>query len=210
MKLVRGIWFPDGDSHFEAQLEANPLIDGRGTYQLRKYRAARDLVQNRRHAVDVGGHVGLWSRVMALDFAKVTALEPLSAHRECFVLNAPGVTLLPFAAGAHAGDVRVRMPPDNTGNAHIDDLGENVRMVTLDSLDLDPVDLLKIDVEGFERAVVEGAEQTIRRNRPVVVVEQKPKHAERYGWRQLDAVAFLKDLGMAEVTVMNGDHILTW
>lgn len=210
MKLVRGIWFPDGDSHFEAQLEANPLIDGRGTYQYRKYMAARDLVSYRRHAVDVGAHVGLWSRVMARDFDRVTALEPLSAHRECFERNVEGATLLPYAAGAHGGDVRVRMPPDNTGNAHIDDLGENVRMVTLDSLDLDPVDLLKIDVEGFERAVVEGAEQTIRRNQPVVVVEQKPKHAERYGWRQLDAVVFLKDLGMVQLAVLSGDYIMAW
>lgn len=210
MKLIKGIWFPDGDQHFEAQLAANPLIEGRGTYQWKKYIAARDLVGVKRHAVDVGGHVGLWSRVMARDFDRVTAFEPLPSLRECFERNAPDVTLMPYAVGARDCDARIEMPADNTGNAQVSERGELVRMVALDGQDLDPIDLLKIDVEGYEFDVVRGAEHSIKRNRPVIVIEQKRNNAERYGWKQWDAVGLLKDWGMIEVAMMNGDHILRW
>lgn len=44
-------------------------------------------------------------------------------------------------------------------------------MVTLDELGLARVDLLKIDVEGMEPEVLQGARGTIRRNRPVIIAE---------------------------------------
>ncbi|RWD13572.1 MAG: FkbM family methyltransferase, partial [Mesorhizobium sp.] len=44
----------------------------------------------------------------------------------------------------------------------------------LDSFGLAGIDFLKIDVEGFEKPILEGGEQTIRRERPVIIIEQKP------------------------------------
>ena len=46
-----------------------------------------------------------------------------------------------------------------------------VRAITLDSLALRRVDLLKIDVEGMECEVLEGARRTIRQSLPVVIIE---------------------------------------
>lgn len=46
-----------------------------------------------------------------------------------------------------------------------------VRAMTIDSLALKRVDLLKIDVEGMEGEVLEGAKRTIRQSLPVVIVE---------------------------------------
>ncbi len=49
--------------------------------------------------------------------------------------------------------------------------GSNVLMITLDSLLLSNVSLLKIDVEGSENIVLDGARRTIQQNRPVIIIE---------------------------------------
>lgn len=212
MKQVLGIWLPDGDEHFKSQLPAGPVVGGKATYQYKKYLAALRCVEVRNHAVDIGGHVGLWSRVMAMDFQKVTAFEPLAAHRECFARNveAANVTLHPLAVGAAAGTIQIMMPADNTGNSHVGECGEECQVIRLDDAGLDKIDFLKIDVEGFEYEVLIGGESTIKDHRPVVVVEQKRNNAERYGRGQWDAVKLLKSWGMKEAEVISGDHIMIW
>jgi FkbM family methyltransferase len=212
MKEIGGIWLPAGDQHFKDQLRHGPVIGGKATYQYRKYQAALSRVEKREHAVDVGGHVGLWSRVMAMDFEKVSAFEPLAAHRACFARNveAANVTLHPYALGSVPGELCLHMPEDNTGHAHVREDGEECQALRLDDLTLPPLDFLKIDVEGFELEVIAGGEETIRRDRPVMVVEQKADNAERYGRGRWDAVNLLKSWGMREAVVIGGDHVMIW
>lgn len=213
MKAVNGMFLPDIDTHIAEMILEGPIVDGRGTYQLKKYVAALPQVENRRHAVDVGGHVGLWSRIMAMDFERVTAFEPHPEHIACFRENLRGfdnVTLHEAAVGRKEGVSRIQITPVNTGNTHIARTGVECRMIRLDDMDLDPVDFLKIDVEGYEMEVLLGAEGTIIRNKPVIVIEQKPEHAERYGRGRWDAVERLLSLGMRQAAVMAGDHIMAW
>ncbi len=63
------------------------LVDGKGTYQINKFRHARDQCIKFRVAVDVGAHVGLWSMQLAKSFDQVHAFEPVAAFRECFNAN---------------------------------------------------------------------------------------------------------------------------
>jgi FkbM family methyltransferase len=49
--------------------------------------------------------------------------------------------------------------------------GEPVRVITLDSLNLDRCRFIKIDVEGMEQDVLQGAVATIARHRPLMYVE---------------------------------------
>ena len=62
----------------------------------------------------------------------------------------------------------------NYGGALINDTssdGDHVRVLTVDGLGLDAVNLLKIDVEGMELSVLRGADETIERYRPTVYLE---------------------------------------
>uniref|UniRef100_A0A0G4I8E4 Methyltransferase FkbM domain-containing protein n=1 Tax=Chromera velia CCMP2878 TaxID=1169474 RepID=A0A0G4I8E4_9ALVE len=52
---------------------------------------------------------------------------------------------------------------------------EKVEVVTLDSLDLPRLDVLKMDTEGYEWKVMKGGEQTIRKHKPIVIAEIKPQ-----------------------------------
>lgn len=49
--------------------------------------------------------------------------------------------------------------------------GQFVELLTIDSLHLKDVSLLKIDVEGMENQVLDGAKETLMANHPVVIIE---------------------------------------
>ena len=59
----------------------------------------------------------------------------------------------------------------NEGGTGVGLGGDRAELRALDGFGFERVSLLKIDVEGYENEVLEGAVDTIRRNRPVVVIE---------------------------------------
>jgi FkbM family methyltransferase len=217
----RGIKLPDGEKHLLAWMaQDGQLRAGKPTYQLHKYEAALKRCAARRLAVDVGAHVGLWSRVMALDFDCLIAFEPVPRHIECWMENLKGhdnAQLRAWALGERRGYVNLNArTPGSCGDTGVARPGEGetvvagVPMLPLDEMELQGVDLIKIDNEGFECFVVRGARQTLLRCRPVVIVEQKKGMGQRYGLRELQAVEELQELGMKLVEEISGDYILTF
>lgn len=215
MKLVCGWWMPDHEAHLGPWMETPKnklLLNGRQAYQGKKQLAALKHCKQHRVAIDVGGHVGLWSFNLAHEFATVFAFEPVAEHRACFERNLQGVGqhvhLKAMALGAEAGSISMATEHGSSGNSTVSGKGD-IPMHTLDSLELRDVDFIKIDVEGLEAAVLKGAEQTLRQWKPVVIVEQKRNFHERFGLPHLGAVTFLKSLGYKLVDEISGDYILT-
>jgi FkbM family methyltransferase len=213
VKFVDGWYFPDGEAHLPGWM-ANPkvrmMLNGRPAYQGQKQEAVLALCEQRRNAVDVGGHVGLWSFNLAHWFKQVHAFEPVAAHRECFAKNVlasvSNVTLIGCALGDRDSMVSIRTEPTSSGDSRVDGAGD-IPMRRLDSFGLTDVDLLKIDVEGFELFVLRGAEEILARNKPVVIVEQKPGHAQKFGLGERDAVPYLESMGYRVAREMAGDFI---
>jgi FkbM family methyltransferase len=216
MKQVHGIWLPDNDEHFAIHLERGPKHNGIGTYQYSKIMEAVKYIPSarRRVALDVGAHVGLWSRVLADMFHSVVAFEPVHWNNECFVKNvtAENVSLCSYALGDHSGTSS--MSNDNvvnSGNWRIDPKGNtHVVSVMLDEFDTKDVDFIKIDVEGRELNVIHGAKKTILRDKPFMLVEQKPRNAERYGYTQTQAVDTLNSWGAKVIWIKSGDYFMGW
>lgn len=219
MKEVNGIWLPDNDTHFEHHLKKGELVNGKGTYQLKKIKAAMKYVHpdRKRLAVDVGAHVGLWTRVLAQDFRQVFAFEPVPELIECWKMNAPtNAYLYECALSCVPGNLDMEVCGDNSGNTHVapnslDGTSKTISIpcTCLDRMNFeDPIDFLKIDVEGWECPVVQGAVETIVRDRPVIVIEQKPNNAERYGRKRQEALQNLLKLGYIEMWEIAGDHCL--
>ena len=216
MFVHQGIYLPDGEKHFVEWMNRNgELVDGKGTYQIKKWRACIPHIRQWRTAVDVGCHVGLWAMQMAKRFENVVAFEPVAAFRDCFAKNAwmRGVKCFPYALGAVPGRVRMAYDPADSGGTHVDASAEsgNVEMRTLDSFDFQNIDFIKIDCEGFEHHVLHGAVETLKRCKPCVIVEQKPhKLGPNFGITGTPAVTLLTSLGAKIRTEISGDYIMSW
>lgn len=210
----RSWWIPDLETHLPQWMEQNNRrVDGRLTYQYEKYEAALGHCPRRRVAVDVGAHVGLWSYWMARDFGQLHAFEPHADHHHIWQANlygVPNATIYRMALGKSAGSVTLIPGVKSSGDARIHPaLSGAIEMRTLDSVGLTDVDFLKIDCEGFEHFVLEGAVETIERSRPTIIVEQKPGHAQRYGLKEAQAIEFLEGLGYYCRWQGSGDYVMT-
>jgi FkbM family methyltransferase len=205
---------PDGETHLPGRMKKGNLrVDGRLTYQYPLYLRGMKACRARRVAVDVGAHIGLFSYWMVRDFAQLVAFEPVARHRDCWRRNVPtrpDDILHACALGAHEGSVRMEtVHADSTGGTHVAGAGD-IPMRTLDSFDLPVIDLLKIDCEGYELDVLQGAADTLRRCRPVVIVEQRPRQIATFGYGATDAVKLLRRLGAAVVSTDQRDYILAF
>ncbi len=210
-----GVWLPKLDAHFPKMMSPDAerfrrLDDGRPTYQRWKYLAALECTDRRGTFVDVGAHVGTWSMQAERDFSRVVAFEPceLTAGIYPHNMRSDHYTLHNVALGSESGAVAAFVDKTDTGDAHVVE-GATVPLRTLDSYELEGVDLIKIDVQGYELEVVKGAVDTLLRCKPLVVVEDKGIAPRRYGAQPGAATAFLKSLGMSYARPpLSGDFFL--
>ena len=208
------IWLPDGEKHFPQWMDRNgELVNGRGTYQIKKIREALKHCFCFRVAVDVGAHVGLWSMHMSKMFNLVHAFEPMAQFRACFGHNVQdkNVLLYPVALGATPGRATMAYEPSDSGGTHVKAAGNggDVEMRTLDEFAFSDVDFIKVDCEGYEHHVLDGARELLMRCRPVIIVEQKPHKLEHnFGVKGTPAVALLSSMGYAVAKEIGGDYIM--
>lgn len=156
--------------------------------------------------VDVGANVGYLSITGAKAVGpggRVFAFEPHSRiagylHRNSKLNGLSNITIAVAAVGDRSGNASlVECPGDDSQNSVGSGHGFTVPMVRLDDVlgHLDPIALLKIDVEGYEKWVLDGADHVLERVQ-CVHLECCPKNAGRYGQstaailRRLEAKGF--------------------
>ncbi len=151
-------------------------------YEVTVARSIRHFLPNDGVFVDVGSNWGYFPLLFASqeDFrGKIFAFEPVPSTYEDLrsVIEQAGLgdMVQPYemAVGAAEGSVTMNLPR-HSGLASIDTGGAGafkVSVTTLDSFEWERVDVIKVDVEGFEVAVFEGAVATLKRCRPMVVFE---------------------------------------
>lgn len=152
-----------------------------------EWRILDQLVDSTRAAIDVGANQGLYAGSLSRLCPKVHAFEPIpwlavalrrKVHSNVQVHN--------MALSNRSGEAVLRIPIEDNCLTTIDDsnklpTGLYVREVTtpiarLDDVISEPVGFIKIDVEGHELAVLQGSLETIRKNRPTLVVESEKNH----------------------------------
>lgn len=91
------------------------------------------------------------------------------------------------------------------GESEGQELIEHVNITTLDdtavSLSLSRVDLIKIDVEGGELPCLQGAENILRRFRPMLIVEVQAFSARQAGWDVNELFEYLHGFGYEFFTI---------
>ncbi|MFN8625558.1 MAG: FkbM family methyltransferase [Candidatus Binatia bacterium] len=174
-----------------------------GTYEPELREIFRAVLPSGGVALDVGANVGWHTLLMARlvgASGRVLAAEPNPSVRlklaQNLNLNRLGhVDVIPFAMADSEGTVDFYGPDAEDASsgdghvvAHTVDSQEKILRVETRCVDaivpaakLDRVDLIKIDVEGFEWPVLKGAKETIARFRPHVVFEYNAEYASRGG-----------------------------
>ena len=207
MKLLEdGYYIPDGDDpvhHIGGNVKEhdNKIHD-----------AVLEMTAGRKHMIDVGGNVGRWSNYYADIFEHVTAFEPADYNIECFKLNTkdktnitlheygladkPGKGKLAVAIEEHLGSTRVW--PGDEGD---------IVLKTMDEHNYDTIDVLKVDVEGLEIPVLNGARGTLARCSPVIVIERCVLNSEAYGYTKDDSHKLLVELGYSRAAKITRDCI---
>ncbi len=161
-------------------------------------------------AIDVGANEGIytcWMARRAGAAGEVIAFEPVPATRARLTANVElngfedRVTVVPAAVGAEAGSITIWAPERLhvlAGVGAID--GATPIEVAVETLDDRvagrDVRLVKIDVEGYEPAVLRGAHELLNGpNPPILLVEVLPSHLQRLGFSVTDVLGPLHAAG---------------
>lgn len=185
-----------------------PLYTG-GSYEVEETKFLQDTLRPGMTIVDVGANIGFIATLAARAVGptgRVLAIEPepknMALLRENVARNGyQNVTLCHCAVGSAPGAATLYRSQWNMGNHRINAgeagqaIADDAIKVTLETADaliaqhgLPRVDVIKMDVEGYEPAVVGGLETTLQRDRPVVLTEFWPHGMRDAGF---DPDAFL-------------------
>jgi FkbM family methyltransferase len=159
-------------------------------------------------SLDVGANEGAYLHLMIPNSRAVLAFEPIPAlaaaltskfgarvvvHAIALSRETGGAVLhVPSCGGiAVTGLASLAPAPSVVGDGIPDKL--DVRTATLDGLYADDAGFIKIDVEGHEEAMLDGAAKTIARCRPRILVEMEERFASgviERGRRRFQAVGY--------------------
>ncbi len=182
---VDGIWWPSKD--VECRTYTNAYLNDINHFM--------QFCLQKRTAIQAGGNVGLFPKILAKHFDSVLTFEPDALNFECLALNAnaENIKAVNCAVGYERKKHSLVKSAYNCG-AHYIKEGDDFQTVRIDDYKVDNCDLLQLDVEGFEFEALKGAEETIAASHPVIVLELKG-HEERYGATHDQIVAWLKERG---------------
>ena len=163
-------------------------------------------------ALDVGANRGVYAYALARRASVVHCFEPLAeCCRYIADFSSPRIAVHNVALSDKAGVLRLHVPlragqrvltraslAPPSGPFEL----REVEVRTLDSFGLPRVDFIKIDVEGLERAVLEGARGLLTRDRPRLLVEIMPQSHTPDAFAAL--FTWLGDFGYRAHVVRNG------
>jgi FkbM family methyltransferase len=159
----------------------------------RELRLVPFLAHPDRVSLDIGAFKGMYSYAMMQHSRAVHAFEPNPNMYRMLEQRLGGfagrVTTHEVALSNVSGTAELRVPNRGSGFHHPraslstaavsdDYTSTTIRTARLDDLHIANVGFMKIDVEGFERQVLEGAAATIARDKPNMLIELEEEHTK--------------------------------
>ncbi len=151
------------------------------------------LVHKNELVIDVGGNRGIYAYALWKLGAKIEVFEPNPICQKVLIPwmeNKPDVNIHLVGLSNSESSVNLHIPIDKNGVEHDASASiENtdfeqfrdqlVSLKTLDSYNFRDINFIKIDVEGHEYSVIEGAEALLYSSKPSLLIEIEQRHNNR-------------------------------
>lgn len=180
-----------------------PANDWKQNHRFRYFEYVKDF----KVVITAGANQGMYTRFYAKKFGMVYAFEPDPLNFHCMVINnqLDNVIKLQAALGEHNGFCTIsRNGFTNTGTWNVMELNplvegqQPIPIFSIDSMNFQEVNLIQLDVEGYELNILRGAKKTIRKCKPVIIAENGNTE---------DIKKYLTDLGYFHKGQSVADHI---
>lgn len=179
--------------------------------------------------VDVGANIGLIALPVSFSLAKVICFEPIPEtcdylKRSIQYNHINNIEVYNWALGDEpdkvigmkfmGSDTREKDSGHSVITENIYNLDNSiipdfqVKMTMLDSFDFEKVDIIKIDVEGYEPFVLNGAVKTIEKFKPKLLIEHEQGHVICRNLTSVDIIKQIRDLGYKTIKAVfdNNGH----
>jgi FkbM family methyltransferase len=209
------------------QLGTVAVIIGRIKYLQSSF--AKSIAISPLSVIDIGANIGAYSLLFNYFWpeANIMAIEPSSYNRPYLDYNLghiPNIEIRQLALGSErsTGEIAVPSPAQKVINNDYWDthtgtlslygkseyLREKVEIYPLDELDVSrPVNFMKIDVEGHELEVLRGARETIKEDKPAMLIEVHDVNLEMAGTTKNQLFRYLAGLGYFPFRNMGVDMV---
>ncbi len=190
-----------GDNYLSAEIEKQGRLDVQAEFlaQYQKYIPVGGVV------VDVGASLGDTAATFA-EFVGprgiVYAFEPHGKSFDCLLHNTrtmPNVVPMYMALGLRVEGANIEPDTNNIGASRLErgdrDSRERCHVRPLDSLTFSRLDFIKIDAEGWEPLILDGAMQTIAQYRPAMLIEVNDWPLGKMGFTRKDIYSRLEAMG---------------
>lgn len=158
-------------------------------------------------AIQAGGNCGIWARYLAKKFSTVYTFEPDHLNFLALNLNVldENVIRMQAALGDKPRGISMIDAGKNIGAHRVGSKGM-IPVMRIDDMRLTQLDLLQLDIEGYEVHALRGAVHTIDNCKPVIMLEDKGHH-RKYGLADNALNELLETLGYALHSSINRDVI---
>jgi FkbM family methyltransferase len=219
IKNVEGWYMPALESSLLKKVKSTRLAYPQTPFLIDEYQSqlrneSIKYVKKHNVALDIGAHIGIWSVALSKVFNQVHAFEVNPDTTPCLNLNIESrniknVLVHPFGLGESNYGIQL-IPTQNKSMATFvipESIG-NIPIKSLDSLNIKNIDLIKMDVEGYESFVLLGGKSTIKKYKPIIVTEDKNLH-KKYGDIPSPS-EILINFGMTLIKKYRKDSIYGW
>lgn len=206
-----GFWYVknDGDGITETYVSPDSCCHHLTVKYPNVPREISQYVPNKRVVVQAGGNVGFYIKQYAELFETVYTFEPDPVLFHCLNLNITSENVRKFQAclGDNNNPLSIGRYLSDIGSTHVTGNG-NIPTYKIDDLNLEVCDLIQLDVEGYEFNVLKGAIKTIKRCKPIIVIENPTIWLRRYGATVREFTLFLQSLNYVQTNVLSNNDIM--
>ena len=172
----------------ENEIVSSVINNSNNFFEVKFLDFVRNNFQKQKTIIDIGANIGNHSLYFSefLEYDEIICFEPFEKNVELLKLNLIGKNcrIMDYAlSDSESEKILYNSQSNNFGgfslHSYDGSKGENKSFIvkdkvvtkTLDSLNLSNVTMIKIDVEGHENSVLNGGIETIKKNNPIIFIE---------------------------------------